>query len=46
MLDLIEMSLNEACLQYRRLDGTMTLAARDRAVKEFNTDPEVGLLSN
>lgn len=41
MLDLVETSLNESCIQYRRLDGTMSLAARDRAVKDFNTDPEV-----
>ncbi|CAK9162760.1 unnamed protein product [Ilex paraguariensis] len=40
MLDLVEISLNRSCMQYRRLDGTMSLAARDRAVKEFNTDPE------
>ncbi|GAB2275316.1 hypothetical protein Dimus_010079 [Dionaea muscipula] len=41
MLDLLEISLNQSCIQYRRLDGTMSLAARDRAVREFNTDPEV-----
>lgn len=41
MLDLVETSLNQYCIQHRRLDGTMTLAARDRAVKDFNTDPEV-----
>nr|XP_043612556.1 helicase-like transcription factor CHR28 [Erigeron canadensis] len=41
MLDLVEMSLNQYCLEYRRLDGSMSLASRDRAVKEFNTDPEV-----
>lgn len=41
MLDLFELSLNEHCIQYRRLDGSMSLAARDRAVREFNTDPEV-----
>lgn len=44
MLDLVEISLNQFCIQFRRLDGTMSLAARDRAVKEFNTDPEVCLL--
>lgn len=44
MLDLVENSLNQHCIQYRRLDGTMTLAARDRAVKDFNTDCEVGSL--
>ena len=41
MLDLFEYSLNLYCIQYRRLDGSMSLAARDRAVREFNTDPEV-----
>lgn len=44
MLDLVEMSLNQYCLEYRRLDGSMSLATRDRAVKEFNTDPEVCFL--
>ncbi|KAK2993540.1 hypothetical protein RJ640_007372 [Escallonia rubra] len=44
MLDLIEMSLNHSYLHHRRLDGTMTLSARDRAVKEFNTDPEVTVM--
>ena len=44
MLDLVERSLSESCMQYRRLDGTMTLGARDRAVKDFNTDPEVWCL--
>lgn len=46
MLDLVEMSMNHSCIQYRRLDGTMSLAARDRAVREFNTDPEVWSLSH
>lgn len=41
MLDLVEISLNHSCIQYRRFDGTMSLAARDRAVKDFNNDPEV-----
>ncbi|GMH12486.1 hypothetical protein Nepgr_014327 [Nepenthes gracilis] len=44
MLDLCEISLNESCIQYRRLDGTMSLVARDRAVREFNTDPEVTVM--
>ncbi|XP_021735489.1 helicase-like transcription factor CHR28 isoform X1 [Chenopodium quinoa] len=44
MLDLFEYSLNLYCLQYRRLDGSMSLAARDRAVREFNTDPEVTVM--
>ncbi|KAF2322446.1 hypothetical protein GH714_017085 [Hevea brasiliensis] len=44
MLDLVEMSLNQYCIQYRRLDGTMTLTARDRAAKDFSTDPEVTVM--
>ncbi|KAK9274964.1 hypothetical protein L1049_022221 [Liquidambar formosana] len=44
MLDLVEISLNQSCMQYRRLDGSMTLASRDRAVKDFNTDPEVTVM--
>ncbi|XP_050373282.1 helicase-like transcription factor CHR28 isoform X2 [Argentina anserina] len=44
MLDLVENALNEYCIQYRRLDGTMTLTSRDRSVKEFNTDPEVTVM--
>lgn len=45
MLDLVESNLNQFCIQYRRLDGRMSLAARDRAVKDFNSDPEVRILS-
>lgn len=41
MLDLLELSLNTNLIQYRRLDGTMSLNLRDKAVKDFNTDPEV-----
>lgn len=41
MLDLLEFSLNENTIEFRRLDGTMSLAARDRAVKEFSNDPDV-----
>ncbi|KAM0983200.1 hypothetical protein TB2_010582 [Malus domestica] len=44
MLDLVETSLNEYCIQYRRLDGTMSLASRDRGVKDFNTDPEITVM--
>lgn len=43
MLDLVEMSLKNNHISYRRLDGTMSIAARDKAVKDFNTDPEVGI---
>ncbi|KAI9084982.1 hypothetical protein K1719_032974 [Acacia pycnantha] len=41
MLDLVERALEEFSITYRRLDGTMTLVARDNAVEDFNTDPEV-----
>ncbi|KAI4313181.1 hypothetical protein L6164_026179 [Bauhinia variegata] len=44
MLDLVEISLNQSCIQYRRLDGTMTLSSRDKAVKDFNTDPQVTVM--
>ncbi|VVA14792.1 PREDICTED: helicase mRNAion factor [Prunus dulcis] len=44
MLDLVETSLNQYCIQYRRLDGTMSLASRDRGVKDFNTDPEITVM--
>ncbi|XP_010908905.1 helicase-like transcription factor CHR28 isoform X1 [Elaeis guineensis] len=44
MLDLLEFSLNQSLMQYRRLDGTMSLNSRDRAVKDFNTDPEVRVM--
>lgn len=44
MLDLVEMALKQSGLEYRKLDGTMTLSARDKAVREFNTDPEVAVM--
>nr|GMD36140.1 helicase-like transcription factor CHR28 isoform X1 [Ipomoea batatas] len=44
MLDLVERSLNQSGIPYERLDGTMTLGARDRAVKEFNTNPKVTVM--
>ncbi|XP_017229709.1 helicase-like transcription factor CHR28 isoform X1 [Daucus carota subsp. sativus] len=44
MLDLFEMALKQSGLEYRTLDGTMTLSARDKAVREFNTDPEVTVM--
>lgn len=42
MLDLVEHCFVENCIVSRRLDGTMSLGARDIAVKEFNNDPNVG----
>ncbi|KAF3784243.1 Helicase-like transcription factor, partial [Nymphaea thermarum] len=44
MLDLLEISLKNSFINYRRLDGTMTLSARDKAVKDFNTLPEVTVM--
>uniref|UniRef100_A0ACD5ZZ55 Uncharacterized protein n=1 Tax=Avena sativa TaxID=4498 RepID=A0ACD5ZZ55_AVESA len=44
MLDLLELSLNSNLIQYRRLDGTMSLNSRDKAVKDFNSDPEVRVM--
>nr|AMP82929.1 LRR receptor-like serine/threonine-protein kinase [Catalpa bungei] len=44
MLDLVEKSLKNSCISYRRLDGTMSIAARDKAVKDFNADPEVDVM--
>lgn len=41
MLDLLEACLNKSSINYRRLDGTMSIAARDKAVRDFNTLPEV-----
>ncbi|KAL3615824.1 hypothetical protein CASFOL_040118 [Castilleja foliolosa] len=44
MLDLVESSLKKSFISYRRLDGTMSIAARDKAVKDFNNDPEVDVM--
>ncbi|VFQ81665.1 unnamed protein product [Cuscuta campestris] len=44
MLDLLEACLKKSSIQYRRLDGTMSIVARDKAVKDFNTIPEVSVL--
>lgn len=41
MLDLLEAGLKNSSIQYRRLDGTMSVLARDKAVKDFNNVPEV-----
>ncbi|KAF8009623.1 hypothetical protein BT93_J0589 [Corymbia citriodora subsp. variegata] len=41
MLNLVEQNLIQFGIKYRRLDGTMTLSARDKAVKDFNTDSEI-----
>ncbi|XP_050234352.1 helicase-like transcription factor CHR28 isoform X2 [Mercurialis annua] len=44
MLDLLEAGLKSSSLQYRRLDGTMSVVARDKAVKDFKTLPEVTVM--
>ncbi|XP_073149458.1 helicase-like transcription factor CHR28 isoform X2 [Henckelia pumila] len=44
MLDLLEACLKKSSIQYRRLDGTMPVVARDRAVKDFNSLPEVSVM--
>ncbi|XP_009782572.1 helicase-like transcription factor CHR28 isoform X2 [Nicotiana sylvestris] len=44
MLDLLETCLKSSSIQYRRLDGTMSVLARDKAVKDFNTLPEVSVM--
>ncbi|KAD2804511.1 hypothetical protein E3N88_37888 [Mikania micrantha] len=41
VLDLFEMTLDQYLIQYRRHDGSMSLSARERSVKQFNTDPKV-----
>ncbi|PIN19745.1 Helicase-like transcription factor HLTF/DNA helicase RAD5, DEAD-box superfamily [Handroanthus impetiginosus] len=44
MLDLLEGFLKNSSIQYRRLDGTMPVVARDRAVKDFNSLPQVSVM--
>ncbi|KAG0557107.1 hypothetical protein KC19_11G102700 [Ceratodon purpureus] len=44
MLDLLEQPLKQAGFCFRRLDGTMSVAARERAVSDFNTLPEVTVM--
>ncbi|WJX21628.1 Helicase-like transcription factor chr28 [Trifolium repens] len=44
MLDLVETAMEQSGVKYRRLDGRMTLTARDRAVKDFNSDPEITVM--
>lgn len=44
MLDLLEGPLKASCIQYRRLDGTMSVVAREKAIKDFNTLPEVTVI--
>ncbi|CAH8355532.1 unnamed protein product [Eruca vesicaria subsp. sativa] len=44
MLDLVELCFIENGIEFRRLDGRMSLAARERAVKEFRNDPDVEVM--
>ncbi|KAJ9566020.1 hypothetical protein OSB04_001986 [Centaurea solstitialis] len=44
MLDFLEVCLKDSSIGYRRLDGTMSVVARDKAVKDFNTLPEVTVM--
>ncbi|KAF8118270.1 hypothetical protein N665_0005s0038 [Sinapis alba] len=44
MLDLVEHSFVRNGVTFRRLDGTMSLVTRDKAVKEFNNDPSVQVM--
>ncbi|KAI3697978.1 hypothetical protein L6452_31085 [Arctium lappa] len=44
MLDLLESCLKNSSIGYRRLDGTMSVVARDKAVKDFNSLPEVTVM--
>ena len=41
MLDLGEQSLKQPGIRYKRLNGHMILLARDKAVKDFNTNSEI-----
>lgn len=41
MLDLVEISLADSGLEYRRLDGGMSSRERERCVAEFRADPTV-----
>ncbi|AQK46391.1 Putative SNF2-domain/RING finger domain/helicase domain protein [Zea mays] len=44
MLDLLELSLNRNGIQFRRLDGAMSLDLREKEVNGFKTDPEVRVM--
>lgn len=44
MLDLVEVQLKNSSIQYRRLNGRMSVHARDKVVKDFNTIPEVTVM--
>jgi SNF2 family DNA or RNA helicase len=44
MLDLLEIPLKKGHYHYRRLDGTMTVAQRERAIEEFEKKDDVLVL--
>jgi len=44
MLDLLEPCLRNAGIHFRRLDGTMSLSARERALIEFETKNDVTVI--
>ncbi|GFR48225.1 hypothetical protein Agub_g10086, partial [Astrephomene gubernaculifera] len=44
MLDLLEIPLKRAKLAFRRLDGTMSVAHRERAISDFERRPDVLVL--
>lgn len=44
MLDLLEVPLSRGQYGYRRLDGTLSVAAREKAITDFEERPEVMVL--
>ncbi|KAK1422654.1 hypothetical protein QVD17_17940 [Tagetes erecta] len=44
MLDLLEVCLKDSSIGYRRLDGTMSVVARHKALKDFKSLPEVTVI--
>ncbi|KAH9289743.1 hypothetical protein KI387_033860, partial [Taxus chinensis] len=44
MLDFLELPLKQAGIQYRRLDGTMSVLERDEAVNDFKKLPKVTVI--
>nr|XP_043620030.1 LOW QUALITY PROTEIN: helicase-like transcription factor CHR28 [Erigeron canadensis] len=44
MLDMVGACLDDSSIKYRRLDGTMSILDRDKAVKDFNNRPEVTVM--
>ncbi|EFJ19828.1 hypothetical protein SELMODRAFT_109740 [Selaginella moellendorffii] len=44
MLDLIEPELEEAGIQFSRIDGSMSTRKRVEAIKRFSEDPEVAVM--